>query len=43
MLSHVGFVTGLKLRQFGFLIGGQNLHDFGLDALVLDLQLNHGL
>ncbi len=43
VLSHVGFVTGLKLCEFGFLIGRQNLHDFGLDALVLDLQLNHGL
>jgi len=43
VLAHASLVIGLNLSQFGFLIGSQNLHDFGLDALVLDLQLDHGL
>src|SRR5260370_34310218 len=40
---HVLLMLGLELSQFGFLIGGQNLHHFGLDAGVLDFAFDHGL
>jgi hypothetical protein len=36
-------MLGLELSQLGFLIGGQDLHHFGLDAGVLDLDFDHGL
>jgi hypothetical protein len=43
VLAHARFVIGLDLSQFSFLIGRQNLHYFRLDALVFNLQLDHGL
>jgi len=43
MLAHARFVIGLDLSQFCFLIRRQNLHDFRFDALVFDLEIDHGL
>jgi hypothetical protein len=43
VFAHAGLVIGLDLSQLGFLIGGQNLHDFGLDAGVFDLEFDQGL
>lgn len=43
MLIHTRLMTSFELSQFGFLIGGQNLHDLGLDASVRDLKFDHGL
>ena len=42
MLSHVRLVLGLKLRELRLLICSEELHNFGLDALVLDLHFDHG-
>jgi hypothetical protein len=43
MLLHASLMIGFDLSEFGFLLRRQNLHNFGLDASVLDLKLDHGL
>ena len=47
MLLHVFLhacrLLGLEVGKLGFLIGGQHLHHFGLDAGVLHLEFDHGL
>ena len=40
VIFHARLVLGLKLGKLGFLIGGQNLHHFRLDAGVLYLEFN---
>ena len=43
MFAHFRLTIRLDLRQFGFLIGGENLHDLRLNAGVLNLELDHSL